>query len=35
MTDIDFHHNLWGTSGHLVPLFKAKNGRFVNNLVYT
>ena len=34
MTDIDFHHNLWATSGHRLPLFKAKNGRFVNNLVF-
>jgi hypothetical protein len=34
MTDVDLHHNLIQTDTHRMPLFKAKNGRFVNNLTY-
>jgi hypothetical protein len=34
MTDVDLQHNLIQTDTHRMPLFKAKNGRFVNNLTY-
>ena len=34
MTNIDYHHNLLANFGWRAPLWKAKSGRYVNNIVY-
>jgi hypothetical protein len=33
-TDIDFHHNLFASAGHRLPLHTVKSGRLVNNVIY-
>jgi len=34
VTDVDFHHDYFVNQGHRTPLFKAKSGRFINNVVF-
>jgi pectate lyase len=32
--NLDFHHNMFANTGHRLPLFNCKSGRWENNLVY-
>ena len=32
--NLDFHHNMFANTGHRLPLFNCKSGRWQNNLVY-
>jgi hypothetical protein len=34
VTNIDYHHNFFADTGHRLPLFNVKSGRWVNNIVY-
>jgi pectate lyase len=33
-TNLDFHHNMFANTGHRLPLFNAKSGRWASNIVY-
>jgi hypothetical protein len=33
-SNLDFHHNMFANTGHRLPLFNCKSGRWQNNLVF-